>query len=93
VVEATRKLPQPGALLPADYLLSAIRDVFEEVGTECVLTVDLLRRLVEREAEPWPAWWGKEVDAADDTHPPGRLAGTSPLISTQPAFLMAARPH
>jgi hypothetical protein len=55
-------------------LLGAIRDVFDDLQTDKILTLDLLRRLVEREAEPWPGWWGKEVDHADEAHPPRKAA-------------------
>src|SRR5262249_26279970 len=31
---------------------------------ERILTIDLLVALVDREAEPWPGLWGREVDEA-----------------------------
>jgi hypothetical protein len=55
-------------------LLGAIRDVFDDLQVNKILTLDLLRRLVEREVDPWPAWWGKEVDYADEAHPPRKAA-------------------
>jgi len=55
-------------------LLGAVRDVFDDLHADKILTIDLLRRLVEREADPWPGWWGKEVDHADETHPPRKAA-------------------
>ena len=55
-------------------LLRAIREVFTAADTDRLLTIDLLRALVEREAEPWPGWWGRDVDTADEGHPP-RKAG------------------
>src|SRR5262249_41969386 len=33
-----------------------------------LLTLELLQALIEREAEPWPSWWGKEVDRAAADH-------------------------
>jgi hypothetical protein len=64
-----------GAEEPASVdqlLLAAIRDVFDGVvpggdstpPVDKILTVDLLRALIEREGEPWAAWWGQEVDRA-----------------------------
>jgi hypothetical protein len=55
-------------------LLGAIRDVFDGLEVNKILTLDLLRKLVEREEDPWPAWWGKEVDHADEAHPPRKAA-------------------
>jgi hypothetical protein len=52
-------------------LLSAIRDVFAELGQTRVFTVDLLYALVNRETEPWPGWWGKEVDRTWGSTPRG----------------------
>jgi hypothetical protein len=55
-------------------LLAAVRDVFAQLGVDRVLTVDLLRALVDRETEPWPGWWGREVDAAKDGATPRAAA-------------------
>ena len=55
-------------------LLGAIRAVFDETGAERLLTIDLLRALVERETEPWPGWWGREVDQAKDGEVPRKPA-------------------
>jgi hypothetical protein len=55
-------------------LLSAIRTVFDETGAERLFTIDLLRALVERETEPWPGWWGREVDQAKDGEVPRKPA-------------------
>jgi hypothetical protein len=54
----------PGSQTVGVLLLGALRDVFTELGQTRVFTVDLLRALVDRETEPWPGWWGREVDAA-----------------------------
>lgn len=45
-------------------LLRAIFDVFHERKADRILTTDLLAALVEREGEPWPTWWGTDVDMA-----------------------------
>src|SRR5262249_30978705 len=45
-------------------LLRAIKEVFAATGATRIFTIDLLQALVERESEPWPGWWGKEVDQA-----------------------------
>ena len=45
-------------------LLAAIKDIFKEAKADQLLTVDLLTHLVERESEPWPGWWGQDVDKA-----------------------------
>ncbi len=50
-------------------LLRAIRAVFDASGADRLLTVELLRALIEREQEPWPGWWGKDVDQADGSTP------------------------
>lgn len=55
-------------------LLGAIRAVFDETGAERLLTIDLLRALVERETEPWPGWWGRDVDQAKDGEVPRKPA-------------------
>jgi hypothetical protein len=56
-------------------LLAAIREVFDTVGFDRVLTSELLGHLVEREQEPWPGWWGAEVDKAfKDSLTPRRAA-------------------
>src|SRR5262249_51212403 len=51
-------------------LLSAIRDIFNATKLEQMLTVALLRHLIERDSEPWAGWWGKEVDMAKDGETP-----------------------
>ena len=65
-------------------LLRAIRDVFypepptpdapapEPVNE--VSTIDLLRKLVDREGEPWAGWWGREVDQAGEGNTPRKPA-------------------
>jgi hypothetical protein len=55
-------------------LLGAIREVFHAVADDRILTVDLLRALIEREAEPWGGWWGKDVDQAKDGETPRKPA-------------------
>lgn len=39
-----------------------------------MLTTDLLRALVKREAEPWAGWWGREVDQAREDETPQKPA-------------------
>jgi hypothetical protein len=51
-------------------LLRAIRDEFDAAGVDRLLTADLLRRLIERDGEPWGAWWGPAI-AKDDVRGPG----------------------
>ena len=59
----------------AVLLLRAIRDEFDAVGVDKMLTVELLHRLIERDGEPWGAWWGPAL-AKEDTRGPGfKLAG------------------
>jgi len=55
-------------------LLGAIRAVLDETAAERLFTIDLLRALVERETEPWPGWWGREVDQAKDDEVPRKPA-------------------
>jgi Protein of unknown function (DUF3631) len=55
-------------------LLRAIREVFEQAGSDRILTTDLLRALIDREGEPWGGWWGKDVDAAKDGETPRKPA-------------------
>ena len=55
-------------------LLAAIREVFDGEGIERMLTADLLRALVKREAEPWAGLWGREVDQARGDETPRKPA-------------------
>jgi hypothetical protein len=62
-------------------LLRAIRDTFEDRGTDRMLTADLLAVLVAREGEPWGERWGQECDAASgDEAPRGPAAGLAALL-------------
>jgi hypothetical protein len=55
-------------------LLAALRQIFHEAATDRLPTALVLERLVEREGEPWPAWWGQEVEAARERGRPARRA-------------------
>jgi hypothetical protein len=65
-------------------LLGAIRAVFyprpptpdapAPPQLDKVLTIDLLRVLVDRESDPWPGWWGKDVDQAKGGETPRKPA-------------------
>jgi hypothetical protein len=65
-------------------LLRAIREAFypprptpeapEPESVDQVFTIDLLRHLVDREGEPWPGWWGREVDQAKEGETPRKPA-------------------
>jgi hypothetical protein len=57
-------------------LLQALREVFDEAGTDRLPTAQVLEALVEREGEPWPARWGQEVEAARDRGRPARRAAS-----------------
>jgi hypothetical protein len=39
-----------------------------------MFTIDLLRHLVDREGEPWPGWWGRDVDQAKEGETPRKPA-------------------
>jgi len=54
----------------AVLLLRAIRDEFDAARVEKMLTVELLHRLIDRDGEPWGAWWGPAL-AKEDTRGPG----------------------
>ncbi|MDP3064594.1 MAG: DUF3631 domain-containing protein [Chloroflexota bacterium] len=56
-------------------LLSAIRDIFHEKGTDKLPTAGILAALVERDDGPWGDWWGKQVRDGD-TRGPGRKLST-----------------
>jgi hypothetical protein len=56
----------------AVLLLSHIRRVFGETGTDRLPTPDLLRGLVELEEGPWARWWAADVAAAE------RIDGPAP---------------
>jgi hypothetical protein len=55
-------------------LLGAVRAVFAEREADRLVTLELLRGLVEREGEPWGGWWGKAVDQAQDGETPRKPA-------------------
>src|SRR5262249_42017434 len=64
-------------------LLRAIREAFyppptretpEPESVDQVFTIDLLRHLVDREDEPWPGWWGRDVDQAKEGETPRKPA-------------------
>jgi hypothetical protein len=55
-------------------LLAGIRGVFDGEGVEKMLTADLLRALVKREAEPWAGSWGRDVDQAREDETPRKPA-------------------
>jgi hypothetical protein len=58
----------------AVQLLRAIREVFDEHGRDRLLTLELLQALIERETDPWPSWWGKDVDRAANGEVPRKPA-------------------
>jgi hypothetical protein len=45
--------------------LAAIRDLFEELGTDRLPTDELLRSLAGRDDGPWPYWFAEDLDRAD----------------------------
>jgi hypothetical protein len=55
-------------------LLKAIWETLTHGNLEKILTIDLLRALVEREGEPWGGWWGKDVDQAKEGETPRKPA-------------------
>jgi hypothetical protein len=65
-------------------LLRAIREAFypprptpeapEPESVDEVFSIDLLRHLVDREGEPWPGWWGRQVDQAKEGETPRKPA-------------------
>jgi hypothetical protein len=82
-------------------LLQAIRAMFDDEDNEGrepkdkLTTTDLLAGLVDRESEPWPGWWGKEVDSAakEGRAPrkaPGELAKHLRPFGVQPKNIRTA---
>ena len=53
----------------AVLLLRAIREEFDAAGVDKMLTVELLHRLIERDGEPWGAWWGLALAKDDYSRP------------------------
>jgi putative DNA primase/helicase len=43
-------------------LLSSIREIFQTLKPDHISSKDLLERLIDREDEPWAAWWKKDFD-------------------------------
>ncbi|HXF72894.1 MAG TPA: DUF3631 domain-containing protein, partial [Actinomycetota bacterium] len=85
--EAALALHGGGADVEPDrgvLLLRALREIFAEAGTDRLSTLEVLRRLVEREQEPWPRWWGEAVEAALDRGRPPRRAGAELAARLKP---------
>jgi hypothetical protein len=55
-------------------LLRAVAEIFAHQSVELLTTLELLRALVDREGEPWPAWWGRDVDGTKDGETPRKPA-------------------
>lgn len=56
-------------------LLRHLSTIFEELTSrDEIPSSDLLDRLVEIEQGPWPAWWGKDVEAGRHRGPASKLA-------------------
>ncbi len=56
-------------------LLRHLRAAFKEAGGPVEMTsAEILQRLVEREDGPWPAWWGRDVEASRYGGPASRVA-------------------
>lgn len=66
-------------------LLSHIRRVFEDTGSDRLPTVELLRALVDLEEGPWARWWSADVERAErpDGAPP-RKAGADLSAKLRP---------
>ncbi|HXF72525.1 MAG TPA: DUF3631 domain-containing protein, partial [Actinomycetota bacterium] len=78
-VEAALALHGDGAGAEPDRgtaLLEALKEAFDAAAADRLPTAAILERLVEREGEPWPAWWGQEVEAARDRGRPPRRAAS-----------------
>ena len=56
-------------------LLAAIREIFQERGTDRISTKDLLGELIDRDGdEPWAACWQKDFKAENIKGPAAKLA-------------------
>jgi Protein of unknown function (DUF3631) len=56
-------------------LLAAIREIFQERGTDRISTKDLLGELIDRDGdEPWAACWQKDFNAENIKGPAAKLA-------------------
>jgi hypothetical protein len=55
-------------------LLFAIREILQAWKPDHISSKDLLDELVNREDEPWAAWWKKDIDAGNTKGPGARLA-------------------
>jgi hypothetical protein len=71
-------------------LLEHIRDVFDELKTDRLLTGVLLTALIQREEGPWAVWWERAV-ANDNIKGPGsRLAGMLKVFGIRPKSVRTA---
>jgi hypothetical protein len=78
-------------------LLNAIFEVFASQSPdskppiEQITTIDLLAALVERESEPWGAWWGRDIQQGNTRGPAAKLARLLKPFDIQPGDIREGR--
>jgi hypothetical protein len=66
-------------------LLSHIRKVFDDGGTDRMSTAEILHHLVDLEAGPWARWWSADVEKSERPDgPPARKAGADLSAKLKP---------